>query len=83
MRLEVAALKGLTPKQAQRLVGSTVEELEADADELLSSFTPTEPERKPGPGGQPRERLAGGGDPTEEPDDFDPRAVASRVPRGL
>lgn len=38
LRLEVATAKGLTPAQAKRLVGSTKEELEADADELLSSF---------------------------------------------
>ena len=35
-RLEVAAAKGLTPSQAKHLQGSTVEELEADADELLA-----------------------------------------------
>jgi hypothetical protein len=38
IRLEVAAEKGLTPAQAKRLVGSTREELLADADELLTSF---------------------------------------------
>lgn len=38
MRLEVAAAKGLTPKQAARLQGSTREELEADADDLLATF---------------------------------------------
>jgi hypothetical protein len=38
LRLEVAAAKGLTPKQAARLQGSTREELEADADDLLATF---------------------------------------------
>lgn len=38
LRLEVASSKGLTPAQAKRLVGSTKEELEADADELLADF---------------------------------------------
>lgn len=38
LRLEVASAKGLTQAQAKRLVGATKEELEADADELLSSF---------------------------------------------
>lgn len=38
LRLEVATSKGLTPAQAKRLTGSTVEELEADADELLEAF---------------------------------------------
>ena len=40
LRLEVAAEKGLTPAQAKRLVGSTREELTADADELLATFKP-------------------------------------------
>ena len=47
LRLEVAADKGLTPAQARRLLGSTREELEADADELLASFRQSEP-RVPG-----------------------------------
>lgn len=38
LRLEIAAEKGLTPKQAKRLVGSTRDELESDADELLATF---------------------------------------------
>lgn len=48
LRLEVASEKGLTPAQARRLVGSTREELESDADELLETFKPTEtPTEKP------------------------------------
>jgi hypothetical protein len=42
LRLEVAFEKGLTPAQAKRLVGSSREELEADADELLETFKPAE-----------------------------------------
>jgi chromosome segregation ATPase len=38
LRLEVAFEKGLTPAQAKRLVGSSREELEADADEILRDF---------------------------------------------
>lgn len=38
VRLEVATEKGLTPKQAKRLQGTTKEELEADADELLEDL---------------------------------------------
>lgn len=37
-RAEVAAEKKLKPEQAKRLVGSTKEELLADADDLLSAF---------------------------------------------
>lgn len=40
LRLQVAVEKGLTQGQAKRLVGSTREELEADADELLAEFSP-------------------------------------------
>ena len=47
MRLEVAADKGLTPGQAKRLVGTTREELEADADEILRDF-PIKPGRPQG-----------------------------------
>lgn len=42
LRLEIAAEKGLTPAQAERLVGTNRDELEADADELLSTFKPAE-----------------------------------------
>ena len=38
VRASVALAKGLTPTQAKRLVGSTKEELEADADELLADL---------------------------------------------
>lgn len=38
MRAEVAQAKGLSAAQAKRLAGSTKEELEADADELLEAF---------------------------------------------
>jgi len=38
LRLEVAIEKGLNKDQLKRLIGSTKEELLADADELLKSF---------------------------------------------
>lgn len=47
LRLEVAFEKGLTPAQAKRLVGSTREELETDADELLETFKPADPPAEP------------------------------------
>jgi hypothetical protein len=47
-RAEVALDKGLTPTQAKRLVGSTKEELEADADELLADLgTPSKAKADP------------------------------------
>lgn len=69
LRLEVAHAKGLTPGQAKRLVGTTQEELEADADEILAEFSPKETrgddERR-----RPRERLRSGTvpDAEDEPD---------------
>ena len=78
-RLEVAHKKGLTPAQAKRLVGSTPEELEADADDFLESIKP--PDEK-APTGKPRERLTGGGDPTEEPE-ADIRKVVDAIPRSF
>ncbi len=48
LRAEIASEKGLTLKQAKRLTGTTREELEADADDLLESFPtpkPTPPAR--------------------------------------
>lgn len=71
LRLEVAAEKGLTLTQAKRLVGSTKEELEADAAELLESFGGSNGNggAKP-PAGKPKEKLRPGQvpDASEEPD---------------
>lgn len=75
LRLEVAAEQGLTPQQARRLVGTTREELEADAADLLASF-PAAPAQEATPvNGRPKERLRPGavaetlalnGDPLEQ-----------------
>lgn len=43
MRAEVAASRGLTPAQARRLQGETIEALESDADELIAAFKPAAP----------------------------------------
>lgn len=51
LRVTVAAEKGLTPAQAKRLVGSTREELEADADALKAEFTPSKTKTAPAAGG--------------------------------
>ncbi|WP_432111372.1 hypothetical protein [Streptomyces sp. YPW6] len=67
MRLEVAAKKGLTQAQAKRLVGTTPEELEADADELLASFGGANENpggaKKPAGSKKPVEQLRPGGLP--------------------
>jgi membrane-associated HD superfamily phosphohydrolase len=43
LRADVALRKGLTATQAKRLVGTTLDELEADADELLADLKATRP----------------------------------------
>lgn len=87
LRAEVALAKGLSAAQTKRLQGSTREELEADADDLLESF-PAAKDGKEGDGGgdpsrKPRERFFGGGDPTgsSEPVETDPAKLAASVPR--
>ena len=67
MRLRVAMRKGLTEAQAKRLVGSTEEEIEADADELLESFGVQKTEPGAGKPTRPKERLRSGAGPADEP----------------
>ncbi len=92
MRLRVAVRKGLTEVQARRLVGSSEEELEADADDLMASFRPAappEPDPEPEPSRsdnsrrRPQERLRPGAvpDADTEPEETDPRKLAAMVPR--
>lgn len=87
LRAEVASSKGLTAAQAKRLTGSTREELEADADELLESFKPStengneggnEQSKQP-PGSPPRETLRTGAAPAEPEPDL--RKAIAEIPR--
>lgn len=83
LRATVASEKGLTAAQAKRLAGSTREELEADADDLLTSFKPAEGNGNTTPG-KPTESLKGGGDPdgSNEPAP-DMRKIVADIPRGF
>lgn len=87
IRLRVALRKGLTEKQAARLVGETEEDLEADADEFLAELGGGEDdkerraERTDKVRTRPRTRLKGGGRPDDEPDETDPRKLADKVKR--
>lgn len=80
LRMEVAAEKGI-PKH-KYVTGATREEMEAAADEYLEDH-PVAPatEDRQTPGGRPKERLRGGGAPTDEPEETDPRKLAELVPR--
>lgn len=80
LRLEVATAKGFSAAQAKRLVGSTQEELESDADEILESFKPVDSTNPP-PSRKPVADLKGGTDPTEGPTETDPAKLAASVPR--
>lgn len=93
IRLEIAAAKGLTPAMARRLVGTTREDLEADADELVKFVTPADD--KAGDKGangaptdagdsrtRPTERLRSGTAPQAEPEENDPTKLAALIPRG-
>lgn len=64
LRAEVAQAKGLTAAQARRLQGSTREELEADADDLLASFPAPQGDGKVGtPRPDPSQGARGSGAP--------------------
>lgn len=88
LRAEVAQAKGLTAAQAKRLTGSTKEELEADADDLLEAFgakKDTDPgeddgkqDAEPAAAGRPRERLTPGAAPDNEPGK-DPAKIAESI----
>lgn len=72
MVAEVAAEKGLTVDQAQRLRGDSREELEADADEVIALFGLNKT-KSPGPAPKPREKRPQRGGATN-PDDTDTRS---------
>lgn len=78
-RMRVALRKGLTETQVKRLLGTTEEELEADADELLEAFKTAEPAAAPA-SARPKERLRPGAVPDAEPDP-DVDAVVGAIPR--
>lgn len=65
---------------SQYLRGSTDEELEASAEELFAHFAP-EPQKARTPQ-KPRERLRGGGEPDEEPEEADARKLAELIRKG-
>jgi hypothetical protein len=83
LRMEIATEKGIA--KHKYVTGTTREEMEAAADEYLedhpASVAGTDGEKRDTPGGRPKERLRGGGDPTDEPEETDPRKLADLIPR--
>lgn len=65
---------------AKRVRGEDDDELEQDADELFALLAP-EPKAAAKTPSRPKERLKGGSEPDEEPEEMDPRKLAASVPR--
>lgn len=64
---------------AKRLSGDDDDALADDADELFALLAPEPPKtRTPS---RPKERLRGGGEPDEEPEETDPRRLADLIRR--
>lgn len=80
LRMQVAAEKGVPAQLAGRLTGSTLEEIQADADELLAAFPQQQP-AAPAPSGRPVESRPASGDPTQSPVEMDPAKLADLVSR--
>ena len=72
-RLEVALAKGLTAAQAKRLVGSTREELESDADEILETFGGKPSGKDDGDGGDGGKSKGEGDPPRNGPPSQQPK----------
>lgn len=79
LRLEIAAEKGLTPSQAKRLIGANREELESDADELLSAFKPADDTKRDDTSRRPKEKLRPGALNEDAGDEADPKKIAEQV----
>jgi hypothetical protein len=65
---------------AKRVRGDDDDEIEQDADELFALLAP-ESKAAPKTPSRPKERLKGGSEPDEAPEETDPRKLAALVPR--
>lgn len=89
LRLEVAADKGLSPAQARRLVGSSKEDLEEDADDLIDTFGTSQEDKANGDDSdqnkedrkarRPKEALKAGAAPDTEIPDVKPGMARLRA----
>lgn len=77
LRYRVGVKNGLPDWLIDRLKGDTEEEILADAEKLLQNLNAGK-----GTSRKPAEKLRGGGDPTDEPDESDPAKLAAKVRRG-
>lgn len=88
-RLEVAVSKALDDTTAKRvingskrIVGSSRDELEADADDYFGAFSAPDDESDEDPTRRPKERLKPGATPSSGPEP-DMREVVKSIPRGV
>lgn len=81
LRYEVAQDKDVPKKLMKFLTGSTQEELEESADELLAALKEDEGDDKSKGGGRPKEKLKPGATPDPEPAETDPTALVAKIPR--
>lgn len=77
-RLEVATEKGLPKSSVKFLTGTTAEELEASADELLALMKPDDDEGASATSRRPKERLKPGASPDSEPE-VNPSELADSI----
>lgn len=75
LRLRVGYKLGLPLEIAMRLQGSTEDEMLADAEALVELVAPT---KRP-PSNRPSERLRGGGEPDQEPEETDLGKLGERM----
>jgi hypothetical protein len=66
---------------AKRVRGDDDEALEKDAEELFELLAPEPKAAAKVAGSRPKERLKGGADPDEDPEESDPRKLAAQLPR--
>jgi len=83
LRLEIALEKGLTLKQANRLSGTTKEELLADADDFLADLTPKEKENQQSTEkGLPAHKSGGSSNQIDLTTETDPAKVREAIRKG-
>jgi DNA segregation ATPase FtsK/SpoIIIE-like protein len=78
-RFEVAQGKEVPAKLMKFLTGSSKEELEESADELLAAFKDDTSDN----GTRPKEKLKPGAAPGGEPEENDPARLAAKIPRDI
>jgi hypothetical protein len=83
-RYEVALEKKVPANLMKFLAGSSREDIEASADELLEALGTTTPGtgEAGATGGKPKERMRPGAANDDDPVETDPRKLAALIPRG-